>query len=265
MKPELFICRLCVVLASIVFVLGSARSSLAAEDETEPASVEIDPQKGSEESDESPKKEAADEDAAEKKDEEGDGDGQKKEKDEAFGHQGQFGLRLGVVGGYRMVLRYDESPYCRTPNPLKAPNDQPKFCGHTAPFALTAGLSFALFDFLEPFAWARFGLEPEPETDTEPVVMFGLGTRIYTMSDAPFKIFIEPAIGLEIEKGRGTPLWQLNDPEYTEDIVLHLAAGPSLDFARYVGAYLTAGITTGIVRALHNSLDIELGIQGRYP
>jgi opacity protein-like surface antigen len=253
-KPELFVCRWCIALASMFFVLGAADVSLAAEGETESGA----------EADESSKKEAADEDDG-TKDAEDDGDGQETPNDEAFGHQGQFGLRIGVVGGYRMVLRYDESPYCRTPNPLKAANDQPKFCGHTAPFALTAGLSFALFDFLEPFAWARFGLEPEPETDTEPVVMFGLGTRIYTMSDSPFKIFIEPAIGLEIEKGRGTPLWQANSPEYTEDIVLHLAAGPSFDFSRYVGAYLTGGITTGIVRALHNSLDVELGLQGRYP
>lgn len=186
-------------------------------------------------------------------------------KDEAFGHQGQLGLRVGLVAGYRMVLRYDDSPYCRTPDPGKAPNDQAKFCGHGAPFALNAALSFALFDFLEPFAWGRFGLQSEPETDTEPVLMFGVGTRVYTMSDAPFKIFIEPAIGLELEKGRGTPAWQLNDPEYSEDIVLHLAAGPSFDFSRHVGAYLTAGITTGILRALHNSLDVELGVQGRYP
>jgi hypothetical protein len=86
--------------------------------------------------------------------------------------------------------------------------------------------------------------------------MVGLGTRIYTMSDAPFKIFIEPAIGLELEDGKYA--------DYETDLALHLAAGPTLDFARYFGAYVTAGVTTTILRALSTSLDVELGVQGRY-
>jgi hypothetical protein len=218
-KPELLVCRCLLALASVVFVLGSARASLAAENE------------------------------------EGDGGGQEKPKDEAFGHGGQFGLRLGAVGGYRIILRYEDSPLCRKFDPAKLQN-QPKFCGHVGPFALATGLSYAIADWLEPFAWGRFGLESEPETYTEPVIMFGLGTRVYTMSDAPFKIFIEPAIGIEVEDGTLS--------EYDTDLAIHLAAGPSLDFSRNVGVYLTGGVTTTIIRALSTSLEAELGIQGRY-
>lgn len=186
-------------------------------------------------------------------------------EDEAFGHSGQFGLRAGLVGGYRMVLRYDTSPYCAPPEVAKGPNDQRKFCGHVAPLAVDLGLSFGVLDFLEPFVWGRFGLSSEEETDTEPLVVVGAGVRLYTMSDAAFKIFVEPALGLELEGGRGTAAWQLNAPEYEQDLVFHLAAGPALDLSRHFGLYVTGGVTTGVLRAIHSSLDLSLGLQGRYP
>lgn len=184
--------------------------------------------------------------------------------DDDYGHLGQFGLRVGLNGGLRMVLRYDESPLCREFDPAKG-DDQPRFCGHMAPFAVDLGLSFALLDWVEPFAWARLGLGPEKETDTKALLVFGAGVRIYTMSDSAFKIFLEPAIGLEFEKGRGTPSYQINDPQYKQDFVFHLAGGPQLDFSRNVGAYVSFGVTTGVVRAIHSSLDAQLGVQGRYP
>jgi hypothetical protein len=243
-----------VALALLLAGVGIARTAGAADDDE---SAEAD----GDEKEESDKKDDGGDKSSDKKDDDGEKGGD--EKEEAFGHGGQFGLRVGLVGGYRMILRYDDSPYCTEPDLLKAANDQQKFCGHGAPFALTAGLSYGLFDFLEPFAWGRFGLAAEEETDTEPVLMLGAGVRVYTMSDAPFKIFIEPAVGVELEGGQGTAAWQANNPKYTKDLVLHLAAGPNLDFSRNVGAYLTAGITTSIFRALASSLDVELGIQGR--
>jgi len=175
--------------------------------------------------------------------------------DDAFGHGGQIGLRVGLVAGYRMILRYEDTPLCTDFDPEKG-TDQPKFCGHGAPLALSTALSYGIADWLEPFAWARFGLAPEDQTATEPVVMFGAGVRVYTMSDSAFKIFIEPAIGLEIEDGKYS--------EYDTDVAIHLAAGPSFDFARYFGAYATGGLTTTIIRSLATSLELELGVQGRY-
>jgi hypothetical protein len=185
--------------------------------------------------------------------------------DADFGHMGQFGIRAGLAGGYRMVLRYDTSPYCATPDRLKQPKDQRKFCGHGAPLAVDLGLSFALLDFFEPFAWARLGLGAERQTDTKPVVILGAGARLYMTSDSMVKVFIEPAVAYEIEGGRGTAAWQRSDIEYSQDLVFHLAAGPQVDFHRNVGVYLTAGVTTGVLRALHTSLDLAGGVQGRFP
>ena len=154
-----------------------------------------------------------------------------------------------------MILRYEDSPLCAEFDPVEG-DDQQKFCGHAAPFALTPALSYGIADWLEPFAWGRFGLASEEETATEPVMMFGAGLRVYTMSDSPFKIFIEPSIGLELEDGQSA--------DYKTDFVLHLAAGPTFDFARYFGAYLTGGVTTTILRGLATSLEAELGVQARY-
>ncbi|HVR20196.1 MAG TPA: hypothetical protein VMS65_10885, partial [Polyangiaceae bacterium] len=87
-------------------------------------------------------------------------------------------------------------------------------------------------------------------------VMIGAGVRVYTMSDSKFKIFIEPSAGHELEDGQSA--------DYKTDFVLHLAAGPTFDFARYFGAYLTGGITATILRGLATSLEAELGVQARY-
>jgi opacity protein-like surface antigen len=187
------------------------------------------------------------------------------EKSDSFGHGGQFGLRAGIVLGYRMVLRYDSSPYCVAPNPLKQPSDQQKFCGYGAPPAVDLGVSFGVLDSIEPFAWARFGLSADTKSDTNPLVLIGAGLRIYTMSDAAFKIFIEPAVALELESGRGSAAWQTNNPKYPKDFVFHLAAGPQVDFHKNVGLYVTGGLSMGVVRALASSLDLNIGIQGRLP
>ena len=188
-------------------------------------------------------------------------------EDDDFGHGGQFGVRAGLVGGYRMVFRYDESPYCNEPDFTKPPKDQQKFCGHAGPLAIDLGLSFAPIDGIEPFAWGRFGFSGESETNTEPLILIGVGARIYTMSDSKFKIFIEPAVGVELEGGAGNPDWRYGgvNPEYKTDIVFHLAAGPQIDVAKAFGIYLNAGVTTGVLRYIHSSLELQGGVQLRVP
>lgn len=189
--------------------------------------------------------------------------------DERFGHGLQFGLRAGLTGGYRMVFRYDRSPYCRAPDPVKAVKDQQKFCGHGAPLALDVALSFAVLDFAEPYVWARFGLAGEGETNTKALTAFGVGARIYTMSDSKFKIFVEPAIGMEVEGGAGNPSWVFADtgqpPDYKKDFLVHLGVGPQYDFARAFGIYVHAGITTGVLRYIHTQLELSGGVQVRVP
>lgn len=189
--------------------------------------------------------------------------------DEEFGHGMQFGLRVGLTGGYRMVFRYDKSPFCREPDPMKADKDQQKFCGHGAPLALDVAVSFAPLDFVEPYVWARFGLgDGEAQTNTESVMAFGAGARIYTMSDSKFKIFVEPGVGVEVEGGAGNEAWTFMDgskPEYKTDFLFHLAVGPQYDFAKAFGVYLNAGITTGVLRYIHTGLELSGGAQLRLP
>jgi hypothetical protein len=181
---------------------------------------------------------------------------------DSFGHSFQFGLRAGLVGGYNMIFRYDRSPYCAVAQPGKDPQ---KVCGHGAPLALDLAASFAPLDFVEPYVFMRLGLAGETETDTKPLKVFGAGARIYTMSDSAFKIFIEPALAYEFEGGNGAPAFQGNHPVYKNDMLIHLAAGPQLDFAKYVGAFVDAGLTTGVLRAIHTELELQLGVQARFP
>ena len=188
--------------------------------------------------------------------------------DEQFGHGMQVGLRAGITGGYRMIFRYDKSPFCRTPVAGKSDKDQQKFCGNGAPFAVDLGLSFGVFDFIEPYFWMRFGLAGEASTNTKALTALGAGARIYTMSDSKFKIFVEPAIGAELEGGAGNPAWQFAggvSPEYKTDFLFHLGVGPQYDFARAFGVYVNAGLTTGVLRYIHTELEVTGGAQLRVP
>lgn len=182
-----------------------------------------------------------------------------------LGHRGQLGLRAALTAGYRMVLRYDESPFCAEPDLGEPASDQQKVCGHGAPPALDLGLSYALADFAEPFLWLRLGLAAEEQTKTKSVTIVGAGVRLYTMSDSRFKIYVEPAVGLELEGGEPEGPWLTNAPEYGRDLVFHVAAGPALDFSRHFGVFLDGGVTVGVLRAVHSSLEIKGGVQLRLP
>ncbi|HEY0464761.1 MAG TPA: hypothetical protein VGC79_11150, partial [Polyangiaceae bacterium] len=182
-----------------------------------------------------------------------------------FSHAKQFGFRVGLVGGYNMIFRYDQSPLCAPYDATKPAKEQQKFCGHGAPWAIDLAASFAVADFLEPYVFMRLGLSGETQTDTLPLRVIGAGTRIYTMSDSAFKIFIEPALGFEFEGGAGTVSYPGYDPQYKNDLLIHLAAGPQIDIARYVGFFADAGLTTGILRAIHTTLELQAGVQARLP
>jgi opacity protein-like surface antigen len=186
------------------------------------------------------------------------------EDNEDFGHGGQFALRASLVAGFRIVMRYDDSPYCSEYDQQKSAADQVKFCGHTAPLAVDLGLSFAPLDFVEPYIWARFGLAGEAETDTKALLILGAGARIYTMSDSAFKIYVEPAIGLELEEGQGHQPWA-SSGEYKQDVVFHVAAGPQLDLAQNFGLFVDGGLTMGILRTINSSLELKAGVQARFP
>jgi hypothetical protein len=183
--------------------------------------------------------------------------------DPSFGHHFQFGLRAGFVGGYNMIFRYDKSPYCTGYDNNKGAKDQQKFCGHAAPAALDVALSFAPLDFVEPYIFGRFGLKGESQTDTQPLSVLGVGARVYTMSDSAFKIFIDPALAYEFEGGGGDPRYA--QFSYKKDLLFHLAAGPQFDLAKFVGIFLDAGVTTGVLRSIHSELELQLGVQARFP
>ncbi|HEY4156498.1 MAG TPA: hypothetical protein VGM29_00315 [Polyangiaceae bacterium] len=204
-------------------------------------------------------------DAPKSKDKSSDREAKPSDKDDNFGHRFQFGLRAGLVGGYEMDFRYDHSPFCKAFVPSADVKDQQKFCGHGSPLAIDAALSFALLDFIEPFLWGRFGLGADSHTDTKPLMLYGVGARIYTMSDSAFKIFLEPAVAWEVEGGRGNAAWQENAPVYKKDAIFHLAVGPQLDLAKQFGVYLDAGLTTGILRSIHTTLELQGGLQLRGP
>jgi hypothetical protein len=184
---------------------------------------------------------------------------------ESTGHGMQFGVRVGLALGYKMDFRYDRSPLCHPFDPSKSASDQQKVCGFGAPPGLEVALSFALLDGIEPYVFGRFGFSRESDTDTKALQLYGVGLRIYTMSDSHLKIYIEPAIALEVEGGAGNPAFAVTNPSYKNDFVFHAAAGPQYDFNKYFGAFLNAGLDVGVLRSINATLLANLGVQARFP
>jgi hypothetical protein len=191
------------------------------------------------------------------------------EEDRSYSHFFQFGIRVGLAIGYRMVFRYDSSPWCNKEQVIpgsadfKGENDRQKFCGFGGPLAFDVALSFAPLGPIEPYVWGRFGLSGEGNTNTEPVRILGVGARVYTSSESAFKVFIEPAVAYEFEGGAGNPYYARFD--YKKDMVVHLGVGPQIDVSRGVGFYLDGGLTVGMLRAIHTNLELQLGAQARFP
>jgi hypothetical protein len=180
----------------------------------------------------------------------------------------QFGLHAGIYGGIRMVFRYDQSPRCK--QLADDPGETMKFCGFKEPLGTDLALSFAPLDFLEPFIWGRFGFSSTPQTNTTPVVILGVGTRLYTMSDSMLKVFIEPAIGNSLDGPasdvyKTEPLPNSVAVEYKKDLIVHLGVGLQVDVSPSVGIYANAGLTTGFLESLSSLLELNGGVQVRTP
>lgn len=190
------------------------------------------------------------------------------EADKTFSHFLQFGLRTSLLAGYRMVFRYDDSPFCKQPDPMKGLKDQQKFCGHMGPALFDVAASFAPLGPIEPFAFARFGLVGESQTDTSPLKMIGAGVRIYTRSSSSLKIFVEPSVAFELEKGYGNRAFSTSwgfTPNYGTDLVFRAAVGPHWDVHRNVGVYAQVfGMSVGILRAISATMEFGAGVQARF-
>jgi hypothetical protein len=191
--------------------------------------------------------------------------------DDDLGHRGQFNVRLEFVTGYRMVFRYDKSPQCGPYKPTASASDQQKFCGFGMQPNLGLAVGFSLVDFFEPFAFVRFGLSDETQTNSGKPVIAGVGLRLYTMSDSRFKIFFSPWLGLDFTDGPKDPNYLGDAPlgitaaSYRTDVLVHLDVGPHYDFSRGFGIYANGGLTFDMLRFLGANAEFSLGVQLRGP
>jgi hypothetical protein len=200
--------------------------------------------------------------------------------DENLGHRGQFNARADVLGGYRMLFRYNTSPRCAPYDYAKPSADQQKFCGFAAAPALGVAIGFSAVDFFEPFVFARFGLANEVDRTNEgKLLQIGAGARIYTMSDSPLKIFFSPFLGVDLtggpleaigtgprgSAGRDDFAAGVTAASHRTELLAHLDVGPQYDFSRMFGAYLSGGLTFQMLRYLGATAELTVGLQMRAP
>ncbi|HKQ69139.1 MAG TPA: hypothetical protein VJT73_07360, partial [Polyangiaceae bacterium] len=192
--------------------------------------------------------------------------------DDDLGHRRQFSFRAEFVTGYQMLFRYDKSPRCAVFDRAKSASDQQKFCGFGASPAIGLALGFSPLDFFEPFAFIRMGLADDGvRTSQGKMLQVGAGARLYTMSDSAFKIYFSPWLGVDTTSGPVDPA-NADDKaagvvpaSFRTDLLAHLDVGPQFDFSKYMGVYVSGGLTFQMLRYLGASADLGIGIQMRAP
>jgi hypothetical protein len=177
-----------------------------------------------------------------------------------FGHGGQFGLRSDLALGYKVLIRFDDSPPCDLPT--LGTDEEKQVCGFANAPALDLALSYALFDSIEPYLWFRLGLGEPEKTFTSATRWVGAGIRIYTMSDSQLKIFFEPGAAIELE---GATAGAPPGANYDTDFVGHVHFGLQYDFLENLGLYVSAGPNVSFVRAIGTDFEGAIGLQLRGP
>jgi hypothetical protein len=177
-----------------------------------------------------------------------------------YGHGRQFGLRSNLALGYKVLLRFDDSPPCDPPT--LTTEEEKQVCGYATPPSLDFALSFGLFDALEPYLWFRMGLGDHEKTFTAATRWAGAGVRIYTMSDSQLKLFFEPAAAVELEGGTADAPPGI---KYDTDFVGHVHFGLQYDFLAQLGLYFSAGPNVSFVRAIGTEFEGAVGLQVRAP
>lgn len=185
-----------------------------------------------------------------------------KRRKRTYGHGLQFGLRPGIVFPYKVQFRFDDSPQCDAVQDGMT-SEGKSTCGFVSAPQTEIALSFAPFDSLEPFIWARFGLRSEEQTRTAPAMIVGGGLRFYTMNEAKFKLFFEVAAGVQLE-GATDPNLEDN-LRYDPQFLGRLGFGPQFDFNRYIGLYASVGPGVSTPRAITMQLEANAGLQVRIP
>lgn len=165
-------------------------------------------------------------------------------------HRNQVGIRVGAGIGGVLGVRYKNGPDCGT-----TPGES--FCARAGTPFLDIDLSFGVSGSLEITALGRIGLTVDDFSRARPM-LFGLGVRAYTPKEAVFKLFLGGRVYVDIQD---SPL----AGREALDFGVRGDIGLQVDFVRYFGMYLQAGVGLQFVNSFTFLGDASAGLQTRFP
>ena len=185
---------------------------------------------------------------------------------EARHHQGQFGLGLSLVTGYRFMTTWDADDYCGDRATAGDGGGNAAYCFSRTPFAFDLALSYGVARGVELMLDIRLGIERDFGTSASasgsgprlrhyaPGIKFWLTSRGQTNYFSTAQLAID-ATGYQDAGGQ----------DRGADIRLRNANGLQVDFHPAYGIYVYFAEEVAFRRWLEIGLEGGVGVQGRYP
>jgi hypothetical protein len=179
-------------------------------------------------------------------------------------HKGQLGISARVALGLRGIATYDKKYYCGASDSAVSTGNAP-VCTGRAPLALDLEVAYGIAQHVELLLEMRLGLEKDfgsssTTNDGPHEVHLSPGARFFFSEAAHSKLFVTAQAVFDFTgykdtagNGRGG------------DVGVRSLEGYWIDFHRTYGMYFFVGEQATVSRWLEASLEVGVGIQGRYP
>lgn len=179
---------------------------------------------------------------------------------QTLSHNRQVGVEIGFGWGYRLIKPYGDI-WCGE----RDDNDNAAFCTSAVPAFMELGLSFGVSKSVDVLVDFKYGLQRDDVSERRPLMLMP-GVRFWMNPESAFKWALGLQFVMDFTKQDGESQQRFNKPKKDSfDVGARFYAQMQYDFFRYFGIYIKASGMVGAVRWLRMELEMQGGVQARFP
>ena len=179
-------------------------------------------------------------------------------------HQGQVGVGLSLVTGYRFITTWDSEHYCGDRASPADGGGNAAYCFSRTPAALDVSLSYGLTTSIELMLDIRLGLERDFGSTAGAagprLRHYAPGVRFFLAGRGQVNYFSTAQLAID-----ATGYTDPGGDDLGLDVRLRNANGLQIDFHDAYGVYVYFAEEVAFRRWLELGIEGGVGLQGRYP